>query len=254
MKKKMTPTRASKVASPPTPTLPRERERGASTRRGSDSGARTLVIDVGGNNVKVALGDQKEPLKVPSGREMTAEKMVADVKEATKHWAYDRVSLGFPGPVKNGKPAREPVNLSSGWVAMDYEKAFGKPVRIVNDAALQALGNHGGGRMLFLGLGTGLGTTLVGDEFLHPLEAAHLPYRKGMSFEDYVGERGLVRLGKKKWTEHVAAVVAILRDALQVDDVVLGGGQTKKLVELPPNVRVGRGDAAIVGGVKLWER
>jgi polyphosphate glucokinase len=212
------------------------------------------VIDVGGNNVKVALGDHRAPVKVPSGREMTAEKMVADVREATKRWAYDRVSLGFPGPVKNGRPAREPVNLAAGWVAMDYEKAFGRPVRIVNDAALQALGNHGGGRMLFLGLGTGLGATLVGDAFLHPLEIAHLPYRKDRTYEDYVGERGLVRLGKKRWTAHVATVVALFRDALQVDDVVLGGGQTKKLLELPPDVRVGASDAAIVGGVRLWER
>ena len=213
-----------------------------------------LVIDVGGNNVKVALGDHPLPIKVPSGREMTAEAMVKGVKEAIGDWAYTRVSLGFPGPVKNGRPGREPVNLAGGWVALDYEKAFGAPVRIVNDAALQALGNHEGGRMLFLGLGTGLGTTLVGDEFVQPLELAHLPYKKDKSYEDYVGERGLERLGKKKWAEHVFRVVALLRDAMQVDDVVLGGGQTKRLPELPPGVRRGRDDAAIVGGVKLWAR
>lgn len=213
-----------------------------------------LVIDVGGNNVKVALGDHPLPIKVPSGREMTAEAMVTGVKEAIGDWSYDRVSLGFPGPVKNGRPGREPVNLAGGWVALDYEKAFGAPVRIVNDAALQALGNHEGGRMLFLGLGTGLGTTLVGDEFVQALELAHLPYRKDKSYEDYVGERGLERLGKKKWAEHVFHVVALLRDAMQADDVVLGGGQTKRLPELPPGVRRGRDDAAIVGGVKLWAR
>lgn len=216
--------------------------------------ASILVIDVGGNNVKVALGDHPLPIKVPSGREMTAEAMVKGVKEAIGDWSYDRVSLGFPGPVRAGRPAREPVNLAGGWVALDYAKAFGAPVRVINDAALQALGNHEGGRMLFLGLGTGLGTTLVGDEFVQPLELAHLPYKKDKTYEDYVGERGLERLGKKKWAEHVAAVVALLRDAMQVDDVVLGGGQTKRLPELPPATRKGRDDAAIVGGVKLWAR
>ncbi len=238
-------------------TEPKRAPRAATARRATPTACdttRILVIDVGGNNVKVALGDHPEPLKVPSGREMTAAQMVADVKKATKGWAYDAVSIGFPGPVKGGLPAREPVNLAGGWVELDYEKAFARPIRIVNDAALQALGSHEGGRMLFLGLGTGLGTTLVSDESLHPLELAHLPYRKGGSYEDYVGERGLERLGPKKWTEHVARVVVLLRDALQVDDVVLGGGQTKKLKELPPDVRVGAADAAIVGGVRLWKR
>ncbi len=216
--------------------------------------ASILVIDVGGNNVKVALGDHPLPIKVPSGSKMTAEDMVRGVKEAIGGWAYDRVSLGFPGPVKNGRPLREPVNLAGGWVTLDYDAALGAPVRVVNDAALQALGNHHGGRMLFLGLGTGLGTTLVGDEFVHALELAHLPYKKDKSYEDYVGERGLERLGKKKWAEHVFRVVALLRDAMQADDVVLGGGQTKRLPELPPGVRKGRDDAAIVGGVKLWAR
>jgi polyphosphate glucokinase len=211
-----------------------------------------LVIDVGGNNVKVALGSHKEPLKVPSGPGMTAEQMIADVKKATKDWKYDAVSIGFPGPVRNGQPAREPANLSGGWVAMDYAKAFGRPIRIINDAALQALGSHAGGRMLFLGLGTGLGSTLVSDGSVDPLELAHLPYRKGGTYEDYVGERGYKRMGAKKWTAHVANVVALLRDALQVDHVVLGGGQTKKLKELPPDVKLGAGDAAIIGGVRLW--
>jgi polyphosphate glucokinase len=213
-----------------------------------------LVIDVGGNNVKVALGSHEEPLKVPSGPGMTAQQMVADVKKATKDWRYDAVSIGFPGPVKCGQPAREPANLASGWVKMDYAKAFQRPIRIVNDAALQALGSHAGGRMLFLGLGTGLGSTLVSDGSLDPLELAHLPYKKGCTYEDYVGERGLRRLGPKKWTEHVARVVELLRDALQADEVVLGGGQTKKLKEIPKDVRLGAGNAAIVGGVRLWAR
>lgn len=214
----------------------------------------TLVIDVGGNNVKVALGDHTEPVKVPSGPKMSAEQMVAGVKEVAEGWTYDRVSIGFPGPVKHGQPVREPANLGHGWVGMDYAKAFGRPVRIVNDAALQAIGMHEGGRMLFLGLGTGLGSAMVDDVSLDPLELAHLPYRHGKSFEDYVGSRGMDRLGKKKWTKHVAKVVALLRDAMQADYVMLGGGQTKKLKELPPDVRVGRSDAAIVGGVRLWSR
>jgi polyphosphate glucokinase len=211
-----------------------------------------LVIDVGGNNVKVALGKDAEPVKVPSGREMTAAQIVAGVKAAAKGWHYDAISIGFPGPVRDGQPAREPVNLAGGWVKMDYAKAFGRPVRIINDAALQALGSHEKGRMLFLGLGTGLGSTLVSDGSVDPLELAHLPYRKGGTYEDYVGERGLKRLGAKKWTAHVAKVVQLLRDAMQVDSVVLGGGQTKKLKELPPDVRIGAGNAAIVGGVRLW--
>jgi polyphosphate glucokinase len=214
----------------------------------------TLVIDVGGNNVKVALGDHTEPVKVPSGPEMTAEQMVAGVKEATHGWTYARVSIGFPGPVRNGQPAREPKNLAGGWVEMDYAAAFGRPVRIVNDAALQAIGMHEGGRMLFLGLGTGLGSAMVDDHSLDPLELAHLPYRDGQSFEDFVGARGMERLGKKKWTKHVGKVVGLLRDAMQADYVMLGGGQTKHLKELPPDVRVGRDDAAIVGGVRLWSR
>ncbi len=213
-----------------------------------------LVIDVGGNNVKVALGHHDQPVKVPSGRDMTAQQMIDDVVQATRDWKYEAVSIGFPGSVKAGRPAREPANLADGWVTTDFAAAFGRPVRIVNDAALQALGAHEGGRMLFLGLGTGLGSTLVSDLEFDPLELAHLPYRKGGSFEDYVGERGLLRLGKKKWTRHVFRVVALLRDALQADYVVLGGGQTKKLKTVPPGVRLGAGNAAIVGGVRLWTR
>lgn len=213
-----------------------------------------LVIDVGGNNVKVGLGGQKEPLKIPSGPTMTGAQMIAAVKKATAAWKYDVVTIGFPGPVKANQPAREPVNLAKGWVKLDYAKAFGKPVKVVNDAALQALGSYKGGRMLFLGLGTGLGSTLVSEHSVVPLELAHLPYRKGRSYEDYVGERGLRRLGAKKWTSHVEKVVALLRDALQVDHVVLGGGQVKKLKKSPPDVTLGAGDAAIVGGVRFWLR
>lgn len=213
-----------------------------------------LVIDVGGTNVKVALGHHEQPLKVPSGPKMTAAQMVADVKQATRGWEYSVVSIGFPGSVKQGQPAKEPANLADGWVAMDYERAFGRPVRIVNDAALQAIGAHEGGRMLFLGLGTGLGSTLVSDTDFDALEIAHLPYRKGKTYEDYVGARGLERLGKKKWTRHVLRVVSLLREALQADYVVLGGGQTKRLREVPPDVKLAPGNAAMLGGVRLWSR
>lgn len=214
---------------------------------------RILVIDVGGNNVKVALGSSREAHKIPSGRELSGPEMARKVREAVRGWRFDAVSIGFPGPVKEGRIAAEPVNLGRGWVRFDFEKALAAPVKIVNDAALQALGSYEGGRMLFLGLGTGLGTALVAHDVLMPLEAAHLPYRKGRSFEDYVGARGFERLGRKKWTQHVHRVVELLRHALQADHVVLGGGQTKELTELPKDVRLGHNRNAIVGGVRLWQ-
>src|SRR5262245_28560298 len=198
---------------------------------------RILVIDVGGTNIKVSTG-RRVPLKIPSGPTMTAARMAAAVRKAVAGWKYDAVSIGYPGPVKRGRPARDPHNLGRGWMRFDYEKAFGAPVKIVNDAAMQALGAHAGGHMLSLGLGTGLGSALVADGTLVPLELAHLPYRRGRTCEDYVGVRGLERLGRKKWTYHVHAVVKLLRDGLQADEVVLGGGQTKKLKTLPPGVRV----------------
>jgi predicted NBD/HSP70 family sugar kinase len=211
-----------------------------------------LVIDVGGTNVKVSLGATKDPLKIPSGAEMTAARMAAAVKKALGGSKYDAVSIGYPGPVVNGKPSQEPANLGAGWVRFDYKRAFGKPVRVVNDAAMQALGSYQGGRMLFLGLGTGLGSALVADGVLEPLELAHLPYRDGKTYEDFVGLRGMKRLGKKRWRKHVAAVVALLKHGLQVDYVMLGGGQTKYLKRLPPGVRLGTNAHAILGGVRLW--
>jgi polyphosphate glucokinase len=214
---------------------------------------RILVIDVGGNNVKVSMGGQREPLKIPSGAEMSAARMAKDVLKATAKWKYDLVSIGFPGSVRAGRPAHEPRNLGGGWMRFDYKKAFGKPVRIINDAAMQALGSYDGGRMLFLGLGTGLGSALVAESVLEPLELAHLPYRKGRTYEDYVGQRGLERMGPQKWTHHVLAVVALFKQALQVDYVVLGGGQTRKLKELPPHVRLGGNANAVIGGVRLWD-
>lgn len=211
-----------------------------------------LVIDVGGTNVKVSLSGRKTPVKIPSGSDMTAAKMAADVKRASHGWKYDAVSIGYPGPVRNGKPADEPANLGAGWVRFDYRKAFGKPVRVVNDAAMQAMGSYQGGRMLFLGLGTGLGSALVADGVLEPLELAHLPYRKGRSYEDYLGLRGLKRMGRRKWQKHVEKVVELLKHGLQVDYVMLGGGQTKKLKRLPPGVRLGGNANAVRGGIRLW--
>jgi len=211
-----------------------------------------LVIDVGGTNLKLGLTGRKEPVKVPSGAEMSAARMAAAVKKATHGWKYDAVSIGYPGPVVNGRPAQEPANLGAGWIRFDYKKAFGRPVRIVNDAAMQAMGSYQGGRMLFLGLGTGLGSALVAGGVLEPLELAHLPYRNGRTYEDYAGLRGLKRLGRKKWQSHVEKIVALLKHGLQVDYVVLGGGQTKKLKGIPAGVRLGTNAHAVLGGFRLW--
>jgi polyphosphate glucokinase len=214
---------------------------------------RVLVIDVGGTNLKIAGTAHRTPVKVPSGPRMTVRKMVEAVREATRGWAYDAVSIGYPGPVVDGRPAAEPRNLARGWVKFDYRRAFGRPVKIVNDAAMQALGAYRGGRLLFLGLGTGLGSALVVDGHLVPLELAHLPYRNGRTFEDYVGARGRKRMGRKRWRKHVEQVVAILRHALQAKHVVLGGGEAKDLRSLPEGARLGTNVHAVAGGLRLWE-
>jgi polyphosphate glucokinase len=214
---------------------------------------RVLVIDVGGTNVKVSMTGRKEPLKIPSGPEMNAARMAAEVKKATGGWKYEAVSIGYPGPVVNGKPAREPHNLGAGWVRFDYKKAFKKPVRVINDAAMQALGSYQGGRMLFLGLGTGLGSAFVADGTVDPLELAHLPYRNNRTYEDYLGVRGYKRLGRKRWQKHVERVVELLRFGLQADYVMLGGGNTKKLKRLPPGVRLGTNAHAVLGGIRIWD-
>lgn len=213
-----------------------------------------LVVDVGGTNIKVLATDQSEPRKIPSGPTMTAETMARDVLNATKDWQYEVVSIGYPGPVINGKPRLEPKNLAPGWVDFDYEKGFGRPVRVINDAAMQALGSYEGGRMLFLGLGTGLGSALIIDNVIAPLELAHLPYKKKKTFEDYVGERGLVAFGKKDWKEAVFDVIQRLKAALIADYVVVGGGNVKKLEDLPEGVRRGDNFNAFLGGFRLWER
>ena len=214
---------------------------------------RILVVDVGGTNLKLGLSGHRAGAKVPSGPKMTAAGMIAAVRRLTRGWAYDVVSIGYPGPVVDGHPTAEPKNLAGGWGRHDYRKAFGRPVRMINDAAMQALGAYRGGRMLFLGLGTGLGSALVVDGVVAPLELAHLPYRKGGSFEDYLGRRGIDRLGRKRWRKHVAKVVEMLRHAMQATSVVLGGGEAQRLDELPAGVTLGTNADAITGGFRLWD-
>jgi polyphosphate glucokinase len=212
-----------------------------------------LVVDVGGTHVKILATGQDEPRRFPSGPLLTAEQMVATVKDLAGEWTYDVVSIGYPGPVLLGRPVAEPRHLGPGWVGFDYQAAFGRPVKLVNDAAMQALGSYQGGKMLFLGLGTGLGSTLVVDGIVEPMELGHLPYRKS-TYEDYVGIRGLEQRGKKKWRLYVADVVALLTAALEPDDVVLGGGNIKKLKQLPPGCRAGDNGNAFLGGFRLWEK
>ena len=212
---------------------------------------KVLTVDVGGTNVKVLAAGQTEPRKFPSGPKMTAKQMVSGVKQITKDWKYDVVSIGYPGLVFRGRPAVEPHNLGRGWVGFKFKVAFGRPVKIINDAAMQALGSYKSGTLLFLGLGTGLGSALVVEGNVVPMELGHLSYKKG-TYEDYVGIRGLKRLGKKKWARHVEFGVARLIDALHPDDVVLGGGNAKKLKKLPPGCRKGDNANAFVGGFRLW--
>jgi len=214
---------------------------------------KVLAIDIGGTHVKILATGEKEKRAIDSGPGLTAAAMVAGVKKLAKGWTYDVVSMGFPGPVMHHKPVLEPHNLGKGWVGFDYEKAFGKPVRILNDAAMQALGSYKGGRMLFLGLGTGLGSAMVIDGIVEPMELAHLPYKKGRTFEDYVGLRGLERLGKTKWRKEVAEVVERFRTALSPDYVVLGGGNAKKVKDLPEGCELGNNANAFLGGFRLWE-
>jgi polyphosphate glucokinase len=212
-----------------------------------------LAVDVGGTHVKALLSGARVPRKVPSGPRMSARAMVGAVQRLCADWRYDVVSLGYPGPVLHGKPVVDPKNLGAGWVGFDYAKAFGKPVRIVNDAAMQALGSYQGGRMLFLGLGTGLGSAMIVDGMLEPMELAHLPYKKGKSYEDYVGLRGLERLGKKHWRQAVFDVVERLRTAVEADYVVLGGGNAKLIRTPPRGVRIGENANAFRGGFALWK-
>jgi polyphosphate glucokinase len=214
---------------------------------------KVLVIDVGGTHIKLLATGRKTRVEIPSGLAMTAAKMVRDVRKATTGWDYSAVSIGYPGPVVHNQPICEPHNLGRGWLGFDFRKAFGRPVRLINDAAMQALGSYEGGRMLFLGLGTGLGSAMIVDGILEPMELAHLPYKKGRTYEDYVGLRGLKRFGKKKWSRHVADVVEQLKAALEADYVVLGGGNAKLLKKLPPGARLGDNNNAFRGGFRLWQ-
>jgi polyphosphate glucokinase len=213
---------------------------------------RILAVDVGGSHVKTRLSDGAEERRFGSGPDLTAQQMVDQVKALIEGCSFDRVSIGIPAPVRNGRPTADPVHLGSGWVGFDFERAFGLPTKVVNDAAMQALGSYEGGKMLFLGLGTGLGSTLVVDGVLVPMELGHLPFRKA-TFEDYVGDGGRDRLGKKKWQRAVAETVDRLSAALDPDYVVMGGGNAKKLPELPANARLGANDNAFVGGFRLWD-
>jgi polyphosphate glucokinase len=211
-----------------------------------------LVVDIGGTYVKVLAAGHAEPRTFASGPKLTPEEMTAGVRKVAAGWKYDVVSVGYPGVVLHGCPVAEPHNLGKGWVDFDYRAAFGRPVRIINDAAMQALGSYRGGKMLYLGLGTGLGSTLIVDGLVEPMELGHLPYKKG-TYEKYLGQRGFEKRGKTKWRRNVADVVARLTAALQPDDVVLGGGNVRKLKELPPGCRAGDNSHAFVGGFRLWE-
>ena len=212
-----------------------------------------LAIDIGGTHVKVRIPSDPDKREFESGPTLTPQQMVDGVKAAAKGWSYDCVSIGIPAPLVKGVPVKEPSNLGPGWTAFDYGAAFGKPTKIINDAAMQAVGSHKSGRMLFLGLGTGLGSCMIADRVILPLELAHMPYRKDRTFEDYVGLRGLKRLGKRRWRKHVDTVVGILRAALLPDDVVIGGGNVKNLKDLPEGCRAGDNANAFIGGFRLWE-
>jgi polyphosphate glucokinase len=216
-------------------------------------GSKVLVIDIGGTHVKLLATGQKLPIKIPSGPEMTPGRMATLVKRATAKWKYSAVSIGYPGPVLHGKPVSDPHNLGHGWVGFDFRKAFGHPVKLMNDAAMQAIGGYRRGRMLFLGLGTGLGSALMVDGVIEPMELAHLPYKKGLTYEDFIGLRGLQRFGKKKWRRYVDDVVNRLKIALEADDVVIGGGNAKLLKKLPAGARLGSNENAFRGGFRLWQ-
>ena len=212
-----------------------------------------LVLDVGGTHVKCLATDHKTPRRFKSGEKLTADEMAKKVLRLTRGWRYDAVSIGYPGVVRDNKPVREPHNLARGWVGFDFEAAFGRPVRMVNDAAMQALGAYKGGHMLFLGLGTGLGSALIVDGVIAAMELGHLRYGKGRDYEDHVGDRARRRLGEKKWRAKVREMVRGFRDALLPDDIVLGGGNVHRLKRLPPHTRRGDNVDAFRGGLRLWE-
>jgi polyphosphate glucokinase len=214
---------------------------------------RIMVVDIGGTHVKLLATGRRTPVRLPSGPELTPNEMVKAVKAATSGWQFEAVSIGVPAPVIHGRAVSEPHNLGPGWLGFNFHKAFGKPVKVVNDAAMQALGGYQGGRMLFLGLGTGLGSALIVDGIVEPMELGHLPYKKGRTYEDYVGERGLKKMGKKKWRKTVFDVVERLRAAFEADDVVIGGGNAKLIEKWPSGIRPGSNTLAFRGGYRLWQ-
>jgi polyphosphate glucokinase len=215
---------------------------------------RVLAIDIGGSHVKARVFGRRELRQFESGPDLTARQMVAKVHALTGDWTYEAVSIGYPGIVLHGKVMAEPHNLGRGWVGFDFRKAFNRPTLVLNDAAMQAVGSYEGGRMLFLGLGTGLGSAMIVDGVVAPMELAHLPYKKGRTFEDYVGAAGLKRLGGRKWRRAVNDVVAQLSSLLEADYVVLGGGNARKLKRLPKNARLGSNDFAFLGGFRVWHQ
>ena len=214
---------------------------------------KVLVIDIGGTNVKVASTDKRDSIKIASGPTMTAALMAQQVLAATEGWKYDSISIGYPGPVVHDHPLAEPHNLAPGWIDFPYEKVFGKPIRFINDAAMQALGGYRGKRMLFLGIGTGLGSAMVFDGVVIPLELAHLPYKKGRTYEEYIGVAGLQRRGKKRWRKSVLDVILRLQAAFICDYVLLGGGNAKFMANLPAHVILGANSNAVEGGLRLWQ-
>lgn len=224
------------------------------TTPSSEQQDKILVVDVGGSNVKCIATGHKSRLKFESGPKLTPRLMVEHLLSITSEWHFDAVSIGYPGVVHRGKIVREPHNLGAGWVGFDFRSAFGRPVAIVNDAAMQALGGYTGGTMLFLGLGTGLGSALIVDDVVVPLELAHLPYANGRTYEDYLGEQGRKRLGKKKWRAKVRDVVDGFHKALLPDYIVIGGGNADRVKRLPSRTRRGKNADAFLGGFRLWEQ
>jgi polyphosphate glucokinase len=217
------------------------------------SGMKILAVDVGGTHVKILATGQKQKREIASGPKMTARQMVTGVKKLARGWTYDVVSVGFPGPVLHNRPVAEPHNLGPGWTGFNFAAAFGLPVKILNDAAMQALGSYQGGRMLFLGLGTGLGSAMIVNGIVEPMELGHLPYKKG-TYEDYVGEKGLERVGKKQWRRLVKNVIERLVAATEPEDIVIGGGNLMHLKKLPKGCRAGNNAYAFIGGFRMWDK
>lgn len=222
-------------------------------KRKAGDAPRALVIDVGGTRVKFLATGESEAREFDSGKRMTAQQMAGRVLACTRDWDYDVIALGFPGPVVRGRPVSEPPNLGKGWVSFDFESAFERPIRMINDAAMQALGSYEGGRMLFLGLGTGLGSAMIIEGVVVAMELAHLPYKDGKSYEDFLGKQGLRELGKKRWRLAVRDAIALFEAALRPDYIVLGGGNIRQLDELPKNVKLGENANAFAGGFRLWQ-